>query len=153
MFSKILGSLKGSQASQDTKLDEKISRMDMHEMRVYVNGGLDDFPVDEYGLHEIVKKLMTKLETSEKYYIDIEDMDSKKKRAFDLITLILEHKKVSIAVIESIQEFLNLYEALIIKYDTDNKQIYESRIKKMISQAIEKISMKARIINVMELGT
>ena len=152
MFGKFLNSLKGSQNTNNDKLRDKISKMDLVEMRIYVNNKLDDFEVDEFGLHELVKKLINANGQSSKYFLQENDLDSKKKKAFELLLLILQHKKTSIAVLESVQEFLDIYDELIKKYDKDNKDIYENKIKKLMSLAVDRINMEANIINVMEMS-
>ncbi len=152
MFSKFLNSLKGSHGESNNKLLDKISKMDLVEMRIYVNDKLDDFEVDDFGLHEVVKKLITRNEESSKYFLQENDLDSKKKKAFELLLLILQHKKASIAVLESAQEFLYVYNKLIKQYDKDNKDIYESKIKKLMSLAVDRINMETNIINVMEVS-
>ncbi len=126
--------------------------MDLVEMRIYINEKLDDFEVDDFGLHEVVKKLINMNEQSSKYFLQENDLDSKKKKAFELLLLILQHKKTSIAVIESTQEFLDVYDKLIKQYDKDNKDIYESKIKKLMSLAVDRINKQTNIINVMEVS-
>ena len=152
MFAKFLNGLKGSRGESNNKLVEKISKMDLVEMRLYINDKLDDFEVDEFGLYEVVKKLINVNEQSSKYLLQKNDLDSKKKKAFELLLLILQHKKVSITVLESVQEFLDIYDELIKQYDKDNKDIYESKIKKLMSLAVDRINMEAKIINVMEMS-
>jgi len=152
LFTKFLKSLKGSQRENSNKLLDKISKMDLVEMRIYINEKLDDFEVDDFGLHEVVKKLINMNEQSSKYFLQENDLDSKKKKAFELLLLILQHKKTSIAVIESTQEFLDVYDKLIKQYDKDNKDIYESKIKKLMSLAVDRINKQTNIINVMEVS-
>jgi len=72
-------------------------------------------------------------------------MDSKKKKAFDLLILILGHKKVSVLVVEYAQKFLEVYEEMIEKYDKDNKQIYDKKIKDVLNSAVAMIDLKADI--------
>jgi len=144
MFSKILGNTKNVKDDAiNEKLVEKISKMDLSEMRLYVNAKLTDFPVCEFGLAQIMKKLTLVNENTSNMYLKNDDMDSKKKKAFDLIILILKHNKVSINIIEIIQQFLNIYDEIIKQYDKDNKQIYESMIKDQISTATDKIDFKS----------
>lgn len=145
MFSKLLGKKKGEESSQDSKLVEKIAKMDLIEMRTFVNGKLTEFEVNEFGLHEIIKKLVSKNTDTQKYYINTDDMDSKKKKAFDLLILILGHKKVSVLVVEYAQKFLEVYEEMIEKYDKDNKQIYDKKIKDVLNSAVAMIDLKADI--------
>ena len=152
MFSKLLNNILGSQGKKNKKLEYKIANMDLPNMRLYVNGKLDAFKVDAFGLNEIVKKLTHENKETSKHFMQDDDMDSKKKKVLDLIVLILANKKTSITVIESIHLFLDVYEELIKKYDTDNKQIYEKRIKDLINLAIKRIEIETNIITIMEMA-
>ncbi|QFR50386.1 hypothetical protein FJR48_11870 [Sulfurimonas lithotrophica] len=150
IFSRILGNIKGSKDNpNNAKLLEKISKMDLSEMRIYVNGKLTEYKVDEFGLSEILKKLTFKNENTSHYYMNIEDMDSKKKKIFDLIILILSHKTVSINIIEIVQKFLETYDEIIQKYDNENKQTYKSKIKTAMKKATDMIDYKSDIVDKM----
>lgn len=152
MLSKLLHNLLGSNSKINSKLQNKISKMDLRSMRLYVNGQLKKFRVSQFGLNEVTKRLTKLNESTEKYFLKASDMDSKKKKVFDLIILILENKKASIAVVESIQEFLEVYDEIIKKYDKDNKEIYETRIKDSMSVAIDRINIESNIIQLMEIS-
>ena len=150
MFSKMLGNIKGLDSdSKNDKLLEKIQKMDLADMRVYVNGKLTEFEVNDFGLCEIIKKITYIDEADEKLYIKADDMDSKKKKVFDLILLVLANKKISIATIEYIQRFLDIYSEIINRYDSENKQIYASKIKESISLALDKINFKSDVADKM----
>ena len=150
MLSKIIGNIKGSKEDgKNSKLSEKIAKMDLSEMRIYINGKLKEYQVDEFGLMEVAKRLTLENENTSNYYLKLDDMDSKKKKVFDLVILILEHKKMSIDIIEIFQQFLETYEEIIKQYDKDNKQIYDSRIKEYIKNAAHKIDFKADVADKM----
>jgi hypothetical protein len=150
MFSKILGNIKGSKEdSKNEKLLEKIEKMDLADMRLYVNSKFSEYKVSGLGLSEIVKKLTSKKENTEHYYLKDDDQDSKKKKVFDLIVLILTNKKVDIYTLEMVQKFLETYEEIIKKYDKENKQIYEKRIKELISKAADIINFKSDVADQM----
>jgi len=152
MFSKLLGKLSSEETNEDSKLQEKIAKMDLAEMRLYVNEKLTDFKVTEFGLHEIIKKLISKNESTSQYYIAQNDMDSKRKKVLELLILILAHKSISVVAVESAEEFLEVYEDMIKKYDYDNKNIYNKKIKDMMSLAIDRINMKSHINEVISLS-
>lgn len=152
MFTKLLNGILGSRSKKNKKLEEKISKMDLRYMRLYVNGRLSEFKVDEFGLNEIIKKLTNPNAETSKHFIEADDMDSKKKKALDLIILILANKQTSIAVIENVHLFLEVYEEIISKYDKDNKQIYEKRIKDLINLAIKRIEIESNMIQIMEMS-
>ena len=144
MFSKMLGNSKESKKdSKNEILLEKISKMNLSDMRFYINSKLKEFEVSEFGLLEIAKKLTLVNENTLNLYLKDDDMDSKKKKVFELVILLLSNSKVSISIIETIQNFLETYSEIVKKYDEDNKQIYEQKIKESISMAVDKIDFKA----------
>ena len=93
MLSKILGLKKNDKPDKDEELAEKISKMNLTEMRSYLNNRIPTLEVSKNGLVEILKKLTTLNEKSSKRYIEIDDMDSKKKSGFDIVIHIATHKK------------------------------------------------------------
>lgn len=137
MFSNLLGKNK-EEASEDKEylaLVEKISKMNLTDMRVYVNNKLTSFEVSEDGLNEVMRKLVSK-NSNEKRFIESDAMDSKIKKAFDLVILISTNKKVNLVTLELMQEFIVLYEDIIVKYDTDNKQIYDDKLKNALAYCL-----------------
>jgi hypothetical protein len=148
MFSKILGNIKGSKDDpKNIKLLEKISKMDLSDMRIYINGKLTEYEVNEFGLSEILKRFTFINEKTSHYYLKIDDMDSKKKKIFDIVILILLHKRVSINIIEIVQVFLETYEEVIKKYDDENKQTYKAKIIEAMKKATKTIDYKSDIID------
>jgi hypothetical protein len=147
MFSKILGK-KNSKDSSDNDLEEKISKMNLTEMRSYVNNKAE---VSEQGLIEILKRLIKK--ENEKRYIELDDMDVKVKKGFDLVIMIAQHKKITVVAIELIVEFIHFYEDVIEKFDEENKQIYKSKLKEALERAlknmdgISKLKKKLGLLN------
>lgn len=140
MFGNILGKKKTDNAEQqkevDPKIVERISRMNLSDMRIYVKNGLKEFLVTSDGLHEVLKKLVDPSGEKDELYIKTDDMDTKKKKAFELILLIANSKKISLENVEMIQKFIETYKEIIDDYDTKNKDIYSSRLKKAIETAI-----------------
>jgi len=145
VFSNILGKEKKSKNdSKLSELKEKISKMNLTEMRSYVNNKLNNLQVTQEGLVEIIKVLTLENETTGKRYLNIDDMDSKIKKALDLVIVIASSKKVTVALVEWIQQFITLYDDNIIKnFDTQNKQIYSSKLKKALKQAVLNVNSKA----------
>ena len=130
MFGNILGRKKEDITEEDAEhvaLVEKISKMNLTEMRSYINGKIEDFKVSEDGLIELMNRLIIQDKKTKEYYIKSDDMDSKKKKAFDLVLLIAKNKKISLVAIEQIQKFVLLYKNIITLYDKENKDIYASR--------------------------
>ena len=118
--------------------------MNLTEMRSYVNNKLNNLQVTQEGLVEIIKVLTLENETTGKRYLNIDDMDSKIKKALDLVIVIASSKKVTVALVEWIQQFITLYDDNIIKnFDTQNKQIYSSKLKKALKQAVLNVNSKA----------
>ena len=153
MFSKILGKNKDeSDASEHLlEISKKISKMNLTEMKSYVNNKIKDFELCETGLVAVMKRLVLEDEDVSKMYIQIDDMDSKKKKAFELVIAISTNNKVTLTVIELIQEFIEVYEEIIDSYDKEFKQIYKSRLNDAITNGIATVG-KVSTIN-MKLRT
>ena len=128
MFGKILGKNNSKVAKTNNKLLEKISRMNLSDMRVYVNNNLENYEISEDGLCEVMKVLVSK-DSKNKRFIENDAMDSKIKKAFDLVLIIAKNKRMNIDIVELIGTFIELYTDIITKYDRDNKQIYASKLK------------------------
>jgi len=154
MFSKILGRKKediGSEDPEHRALVEKISTMNLTEMRSYVNDKIKEFALTEDGLVEVMNRLILEDKKTKELYIKSDDMDSKKKKAFDLVLSIAKNKKISLVAIEQIQKFIIVYKDIIEKYDQDNKEIYASRFVDVIKFALASIAQKAALKNKMDL--
>ena len=136
MFNKLLGKKTESSDQSYNELEHKISKMDLSDMRYYVNNKLTDFQLCNKGLIEVMKRLILINEKTSKRFIEIDAMDSKIKKAFDLVILVAKSKKITVIAIELIQEFINLYADVIEKFDTDNKQTYDSKLKRSLNDAI-----------------
>lgn len=149
MFSRILGK-KESKDPSDSDLETKISKMNLTEMRSYVNNKAE---VSEQGLIEILKRLVRRDSNTSKRYVELDDMDVKIKKAFDLIITIAQHKKITVVAIELIVEFIKLYEDVIEKFDAENRQIYKGKLKEALDIAlknmdgISKLKKKLGLLN------
>ncbi|PHS57177.1 MAG: hypothetical protein COB17_07150 [Sulfurimonas sp.] len=143
VFSKKEEEFKKTTLNKD--LVNKISKMNLTEMRTYIKNKVLNFKVSEDGIEEVIKRLCSKNKETSRRYIEIDDMDSKIKKAFDLILTILESHKISVTSIELAQNFLETYDDIIKDYDTKHKQIYESKIKDKISACVDKVT---NILNV-----
>ena len=146
MFGNILGKKKSEVSSEDknhAELVQKISKMKLTDMRAYINNKILNFEVDEDGLVGVLRKLTTRNSETSKRYIEIDDMDTKIKKAFDLVISIASHAKITVVAVELIQEFITLYNDIIVKFDRDNKQIYESKLKDSLDRAIGNIGEMA----------
>lgn len=145
MFKKILGNVKGSKGSkEDSALDEKIAKMNLSEMKLYIQDRVKDFPVSEEGVESILRKLTTE-DTNGNLYLKIDDMDVKKKKAFDLILLIAKSKKITISSIELIGKFIEVYDDIITAYDKSFKDIYSSRFNDATSVALASIEVRTAL--------
>jgi hypothetical protein len=154
MFGNILGRKKGDTDKTDevdTALVEKISKMNLTEMRAYIKNNIKEFEVSEEGLIELMKRLTTEDEKSKLYYIKSDDMDSKKKKAFDLILAIAQSKKINFAVVDLMQKFLEVYKDIIAAYDKEHKEIYNSRLVDAVNLALVNINEKAALKNKMDV--
>jgi len=154
MFKSILGRKKEDTSQEDaehTALVEKISKMNLTEMRSYIKNNIQDFEVSEDGLNEILHRLTTEDEKSKKYYLKADDMDSKKKKAFDLIIAIAQNKKINLVTVELIQKFVALYSDIIEQYDREYKEIYASRFVDAVNLALANINKKVALQKKMDI--
>ena len=154
MFKGILGRKKednSEESAVDAALVEKISKMNLTEMRSYIKNNIKDFEVSEEGLNVVMQRLTTEDEKSKKYYLKADDMDSKKKKAFDLIIAISENKKINLVTVELIQKFVEIYSDIIEQYDTEYKEIYSSRFVDAVNVALANINKKVVLQNKMDV--
>ncbi|WP_415397117.1 hypothetical protein [Sulfurimonas sp. CS5] len=153
MFSKILGKMNNSISDnqENRELIDRVSKMNLTDMRTYINNRIADYPVDEEGLIEVLHKLLKVDEKTSKRYIDIGDMDSKIKKGFDLVLSILTNKKISVTAIELVNEFSEKSKDIIEKYDKENKQIYYTRFKDSIELAINNMNIKNELQRKMDV--
>lgn len=146
MFSKLL---KKEDSSASSKLAQRVENMNLTDMRVYVKNKLPDFEITEAGLVEVMKKLTAKDEETQEGYLKHDDMDVKLKKGFDLVMTICSSNKITVEAVDLIQTFITMNESLIKKYDTENKEIYQSRLVESFNKAInnykELEEMKRRI--------
>ncbi len=148
MFGNILGkkkSEKSAESVEHTELIEKISKMNLTDMRAYINNKVLNLEVDEDGLVEVLRRLTTKNTKTSKRYIEIDDMDSKIKKGFDLVINISSHAKITVVAVEHIQEFIELYTDIIDNFDRENKQIYASKLNDALAKSIANISEMANL--------
>ncbi len=136
MFSKFLGKKIFDDTPANKNLMVKIEEMNLTDMRIYINNKIEGMTSTEEGIIAILKKLILKDEKTSTRYIKLDDAEVKKKKAFELIIAILQHKKITIVAIELIQVFLEVYADIILKYDKDNKQIYGSKMKNALLKTV-----------------
>ena len=154
MFSKILGKKEsGTTQTKGANFDigQKISTMNLTEMRAYINNKIPDLEVSEEGLIEILKKLVYPNKKTSKRYIEVDDMDSKIKKGLDLILSIAKHKKITVVAIELIQEYMQVSEDVIQKYDKEHKEIYESRFKDALGSAVSVVNARSNLKTKMDV--
>jgi len=152
MLKKLLGKKKDDSESSNSELIEKISKMNLTEMRAYVRDKVVALPLSEEGLYEVMKKLVEENPTTKHRYLQNDDMDTKKKKAFDLVVYVSTSKRLTIATVELIQKFIEAYEDIITDYDKRNKDIYKARLEEAIAKGIgvmESISKMRKRMNIL----
>lgn len=148
MFGNILGRKKdegSKKSSEHSEIVNRVSKMNLTDMRAYLKDNMSDFKSCEDGVSSVMNRLLTKNAKTSKRYIESGDMDSKIKKGFEIVLTVASHKKITVATVEQIQEFIELYKDLIVKYDTDNKQIYASRLKDALALGVKNVSNMAEI--------
>ena len=148
MFGNILGRDKKEPETAESTHSEviaKIDKMNLTDMRAYLKNNMTGFESCSDGLIEVMNKLLTKNEDTLKRYIELDDMDIKKKKGFELVITISEHKKITVRSIEQIQEFIDFYKDVIEKFDTDNKQIYASKLRNAIENGMKTVELMTKV--------
>jgi len=154
MFSKILGKRKGVTQSLEThnkELLSKISKMNLVEMRAYINNKIQDLPLCEDGLSAIIEKLTEANEETKKFYLQKDDMDTKKRKAFELILLMAKSQRITFKTIEGMQKFLEVYDELIKEYDKKHKDIYADKLESAVKLSLSNIEEIAALKSKMEI--
>jgi len=129
----------------------KISKMNLTEMRNYVNNKHADLPVDEDGLLAVLTKLSLPDEKTNKLYIEKNDMNSKKKKSFEIVILVAKQKKMTYEIIDTLQQFIKNHQDIIQKYDTDLKEIYNTRLTDSLAFAVNSMTQIDAIKNKMKV--
>ena len=81
-------------------------------------------------------KVLVSKDTKDRRFIESDAMESKIKKAFDLVIIVAKSKKMSIDTTELIQTFIELYSDIIQRFDNDNKQIYSSKLKDSVNTSL-----------------
>jgi len=146
MFGNILGNKESNSLTNDTdkELLDKISKMNLSDMRDYLKNKISGFESSENGVSAVMSRLITKNE-EDKRFIESDAMDSKIKKGFEIVLIVASHKKVTVKIVEQIQNFIKLYQDIINEYDRKNKQIYASRLKEALTMSISNINKMAEI--------
>lgn len=134
MFGKLFGKSKENKVKSNSSFSQ-VYKMNLSEMRSYVNNKTVNLKLTQEGLAEVMKKLTLPNKKTSKLYIEPDDMDTKKKKGFDLVLLIAKNEFINLDIIEQMKNFTVVYEELINKYDTEYKEIYSSRFADAISLA------------------
>jgi len=143
MFGSILGKKKKNVSENDAKhaaIVSKIANMNITDMRAYVRNAMKNFDICEDGLVAIMHRLIDKNESTQKFYLNSDDMDTKKKKAFDLVILVATSTKTTVVSLELVQKFIEIYQDIITSFDKENKQIYSSRFNDAIEVSIKTLS-------------
>jgi len=143
MLKNLFSSKKEETLSSNSHIIEKISTMQLTDMRSYVRNNFKDFPLCESGLKELMRILVD--------YIKIDDMPTKKKKAFDLVILISKSNKITIDTIEYMQKFLENNKEIIHAYDREFKEIYESRLDSALTMALANLDEITKLQNKMNV--
>ena len=146
MFGNLLGRKKEEISEEDkinTEVVHRISLMNLTDMRAYVRNNMKGIESCEDGLIAVMDRLVTKNEDTLKRYLEVDDMDSKIKKGFELVLSVAAHKKVTIIAVEQIQEFIVLYQDLILSFDKKYKQIYGSRLNEALEKALKTVEIMA----------
>lgn len=147
MFKNILGKkkLSSTESKEVVELREKISKMNITEMKSYINNRISDLKVSSQGLVEVLDRLTKEDEKTKKRYLKPDDDDMKKKKAFELVISIASNKQITLEVSDKIRVFIETYSEMVKEFDFKYKQIYASRLKKALDVSLLNISKMSTI--------
>jgi hypothetical protein len=153
MFENLLGKTSKNKSieKEESEIVSRISKMNLTDMRIYLKGNMAGIVPCEDGLNAIMDKLITIDEDTLKRYIEIDDMDVKMKKGFDVVLLVAQNRKITVEIVEKIQNFITLYEDVILKFDIHNKQIYASKLNDALLLAINNINMMSELNDKMSI--
>jgi len=140
MFGKLLGKKEKKLSENDALHEEiksRVSKMNLTEMKAYLNNNIKDFFVCSYGINEVLKKLTSPDAQSKKYYLNSDDMDSKKKKAFDLVIASMKNSTITVETLELVKKFIEVYADMIAEYDREYKEIYTSRFNDAVDMGVK----------------
>ncbi|MBA1437635.1 MAG: hypothetical protein FAF05_01385 [Epsilonproteobacteria bacterium] len=143
MLRKLLGKKDKAdkEESIDPELSQKIFKMDLGSMRLYMKS--EEAQID--GLYLIMQKLTQPINDKGEYYLKADDMDTKKKKAFELVLLIAKSKKISAKTLEGIEKFIQIHKEIIKEYDYEHKEIYTDRLHKSLQTAVVNLETLSKI--------
>ncbi len=147
MFSKILGKKKegeSEQTKEHLEIINKVSKMNLTEMRSFVNNN-GPIPLSEEGLIAVLDKLITPHPQTNTLYIQQDDMDTKKRKAFELVLLISKSQRITFEAVDRLQKFLETYMTLITSYDKEHKEIYASRLSDAVEISLKNINKMSNL--------
>ena len=144
MFGKLFGKSKENKVKSNSSFSQ-IYKMNLSEMRSYVNNKTVNLKLTQEGLAEVMKKLTLPNKKTSKLYIAPDDMDTKKKKGFDLVLLIAKNEFINLDIIEQMKNFTAVYDELINKYDTEHKEIYSSRFTDAINLAVDSLNRQSKL--------
>jgi len=132
--------MKSSSENKERKeLIERIKKMDIYSMAHY----LDEDNSCELGIEEILKKLISKNEDSNRRFIEISDSKFKIDKCFDLIINILEHNNMTQKILTLSEKFVYIYSDVIRTNDENNKRNYEEKLNNALFFTTKKFSIKS----------
>lgn len=144
MLGKIFNAKKEEdKTNSNSEIIDRISKMNLTEMRTYVRNGIKDLEICEFGLKEVTNRLIE--------YLKSDDMPSKKKKAFDLLILIANSKKITIDTVEYMQSFLANNKEIIDAYDREFKDIYSSRFEDALGVALNNLEEMSNLQKKMKI--
>ena len=141
----------GKKVNNTNDLVSKIQKMNLTDIRAYLNNNIKDFHVTQEGLVAVMRLLTSVHEESNRRFIERDDTDIKIKKAFDIVIGVAKHKKLTVEAVEEIQTFIQMYEDLITNYDTQNKQIYREKLTKACNNGIEMINKRLDVTHKMSV--
>lgn len=150
MFKKIKKTTKDD--ASDTVFKSLIATWTLTDIKTYLQNKNPEFPLTEHGLLIVLERFTTREKPSDKYpngkcEVELDDNDIRIKKAFDIILLVAKSSTLSMEGIEKMEAFREMHTDVIEKFDKNNAQTYEHKLKEAVANAIIMVETKKGIEN------
>lgn len=151
MFDKIKNKNSG-ETEEDTVFTALIASWNLTEIKTYLQNKNPDFPLSSRGIDTVLNRFTSQEKPSDKYpngkrMVELDDNDVRIKKAFDIILLLSKSSHLSMESVEKMERFRELHCDVIEKFDKQNAQTYEHKLKEAIANAIILVEAKKGIEN------
>ena len=141
---KIFSKKEGQQSEREKAMDEfsKVSdNWNLENIQTYLRGQIDKHPVNDIGLASIVNRFNekrthdTKAPNEKRREFESYDRPERTKKGLTLMLSIIARKELEPESFPLIENFLKIYNDVIVAFDTANQQTFEHKLKETYMNA------------------